>query len=99
MNLAIIIAAAGSGHRFGADKLSEGFGGKTVLETAVERLHDALPTAPIIVVVAPRHAERWRAVLAVDRIVIGGDRRQESVRNGVEAAVALGVYGLLNYFG
>lgn len=89
-DLAIVIVAAGAGRRFGGDKLSAMIGEKTVLETSVERLHDALPGVPIVVVVAMAEVERWRSKLAVDEVVAGGPRRQDSVKIGIDQAVAAG---------
>lgn len=89
-DLAIVIVAAGAGRRFGGDKLSAMIGEKTVLETSVERLHGALPGVPIVVVVAMAEVERWRSKLAVDEVVAGGPRRQDSVKIGIDQAVAAG---------
>jgi 2-C-methyl-D-erythritol 4-phosphate cytidylyltransferase len=94
-NLAIVIAAAGCGGRFGSDKMSERLGGRTVLETAVSALREAIPTAPMVVVVAPKMLEASRAVLEEDSsstvVIAGGNRRQDSVRIGVDATLALGI--------
>jgi 2-C-methyl-D-erythritol 4-phosphate cytidylyltransferase len=90
MNLVIVIAAAGSGRRFGGDKLSATIRGRTVLETSVEHLRAALPGAPIVVVVETSGVDEWRSVLAVDAIIAGGKRRQDSVRAGVEVAAERG---------
>jgi len=89
--LAIVIAAAGTGRRFGGDKLSARIGSHTVLEASVDRLQEALPEAPVIVVVSSTCVEKWRSVLGVDEIISGGNRRQDSVRIGVDATLALGI--------
>jgi 2-C-methyl-D-erythritol 4-phosphate cytidylyltransferase len=90
--LAIVIAAAGRGDRFGSDKMSGQLGDRTVLETAVSALGTAIPTAPVVVVVASERLEGWRAVLEADSpktvVIAGGERRQDSVRIGVERAAA-----------
>jgi 2-C-methyl-D-erythritol 4-phosphate cytidylyltransferase len=90
MNLAIVIAGAGTGSRFGSDKLEQDLDGTTVLEGAVERLRSALPGVPTVVAVRSEKVERWRSVLVVDDIVAGGKRRQDSVQAGVEAAIGRG---------
>ncbi|MEX1310071.1 MAG: 2-C-methyl-D-erythritol 4-phosphate cytidylyltransferase [Candidatus Sulfomarinibacteraceae bacterium] len=94
-NLAIVIAAAGCGGRFGSDKMFERLGGRTVLETAVSALREAMPTVPMVVVVATEMLETSRALLEAESpstvVIAGGNRRQDSVRRGVDAALALGV--------
>jgi 2-C-methyl-D-erythritol 4-phosphate cytidylyltransferase len=90
----VVIAAAGRGGRFGSDKMSERIGRRTVLETAVSALREAIPTAPMVVVVASEKLEEWRAILESDSpvtvVIAGGERRQDSVRIGVEAAADSG---------
>lgn len=94
MKLAFVVAAAGSSRRFGADKLSERIGDRTVLETAIASLRLAVPDAPSVVVVAPEHLERWNLILTAGftnlQVVAGGKRRQDSVRIGVEEAADSG---------
>lgn len=93
-NLTIVIAAAGCGGRFGADKMSERLGGCTVLEASVAALQTAIPATPIVVVVAPGRVGLWREVLESEaagiEVIAGGARRQDSVRLGVERAVKNG---------
>lgn len=93
MNLALICVGGGRSERFGSDKLSEQVGDRTVLEASAEALQRAFPAAPLIVVVASERLEDWRQRLAQSmpevRLVVGGSRRQDSVRAGVEAAVEL----------
>jgi len=94
MKLAIVIVAAGRGRRFGADKMSERLGDRTVLETTVAALRTATPATPVVVVVAPDKADDWRGVLesksaGID-VIAGGGRRQDSVRLGVERVAQLG---------
>ena len=91
MKPAIVIPSAGAGRRFGGDKLSARIGKVTVLQSAVDRLRAALPGAPIIVVVGPSGIERWRSIIADVVFVAGGNRRQDSVRKGVDAALAPGI--------
>jgi 2-C-methyl-D-erythritol 4-phosphate cytidylyltransferase/2-C-methyl-D-erythritol 2,4-cyclodiphosphate synthase len=85
--VAIVVVAAGSSSRFGADKLAVRLGGRTVLERAVASVRAPFPDAPVALVVRPDDAgaeeERWRA--AGLRVVAGGPRRQDSVRLGFDA--------------
>jgi 2-C-methyl-D-erythritol 4-phosphate cytidylyltransferase len=70
--------------------MSATMGETTVLEASVDRLREALPGVPVIVVVRPSEIERWRTELAVDGVIAGGERRQDSVRIGVDAILGLG---------
>jgi 2-C-methyl-D-erythritol 4-phosphate cytidylyltransferase / 2-C-methyl-D-erythritol 2,4-cyclodiphosphate synthase len=85
--VAIVVVAAGSSSRFGADKLAVRLGGRAVLERAVASVRAPFPAAPAVLVVRPddveAETERWRA--AGLRVVAGGPRRQDSVRLGCEA--------------
>jgi 2-C-methyl-D-erythritol 4-phosphate cytidylyltransferase len=94
MKLAFVCVGAGSGRRFGADKLAEPLGDSTVLESSVASLATAFPEAPLVVVVASDRLEHWRSELATSfpraELVAGGDRRQDSVRVGVGRAAGLG---------
>ncbi|MEJ2582355.1 MAG: 2-C-methyl-D-erythritol 4-phosphate cytidylyltransferase, partial [Acidobacteriota bacterium] len=94
MNLAFVCVGAGRGVRFGGDKLVEKLGRRTVLETALVALQRAEPTALTVVVVENSKVESWRDFLAPEfpqvRVVGGGDRRQDSVREGVLFAAQAG---------
>jgi 2-C-methyl-D-erythritol 4-phosphate cytidylyltransferase len=94
MNLALICVGAGRGERFGGDKLAQRLAGQPVLLLALHALHEALPEAPLIVVLPADRLERWRREVARvyprATLVPGGERRQDSVRRGVEAAAELG---------
>ena len=83
----IIVVAAGASSRFGADKLAVELAGRTVLERAVAAVRDPLAGAETVLVVRPDHvaeaAEHWSARGV--RVVAGGARRQDSVRNGFAA--------------
>ncbi len=84
---AIIVAAGSSSRMAGLDKLLvEVGGGRTLLERTIESLAAAPTIGAIAVVTTPerrRRIERVGATLA-GRLVFapGGDRRQDSVRNG-----------------
>ncbi len=85
--VAIVVVAAGTSRRFGKDKLTEQWRGRTVLEHAVSAMRAAYPAARVALVVRPDRVEterdRWDASSVL--IVPGGERRQDSVRNGVTA--------------
>lgn len=92
--LCFVCVGAGQGSRFGGDKLAQALAGRTVFEAALGALVAAIPAAPLVVVVAPERLHEWRKRLRLDfpaaLLVGGGARRQDSVRAGVEAAIALG---------
>ncbi len=94
MNLAFVCVGGGRGVRFGGDKLVEKLGRQTVLETALVALHRAEPTALTVVVVENSKVASWRDFLSPEfphvRVVAGGDRRQDSVREGVLFAAQAG---------
>jgi len=85
--IAVVIAAAGEGRRFGSDKMAAMLGERTVLEHACDRLRNAIPAAPTVVVVAAPRVSHWRAILEPQHrsldVIAGGSRRQDSVRLGV----------------
>lgn len=86
-NIAVILAA-GNGTRMGIDKskLLLEIGGKTVIERTVETFQNMAEIDEIIVVCRECDFETFSAMLPDDNIsfVIGGNTRQESVRNAVE---------------
>lgn len=83
---AAIIAAAGSGERFGAGfpKALISLGNKTLLEHALAAL---LPVASEIVITAPAgYEDQIRALVGNEiTVVTGGSTRSESVRLGIAA--------------
>jgi 2-C-methyl-D-erythritol 4-phosphate cytidylyltransferase len=85
----MVIAAAGRGERFGGDKLSERLARATVLEASLGSLERAFPAAPSVVVVRSDRLGFWADLLAEShprcRVLVGGPRRQDSVRIGVRA--------------
>lgn len=87
-DVALVIVAAGSARRFGADKLQQPLAGATVLEWAVRAVRAAFPSAPTVLVVHPERVGEMTASFAPRGVVVvaGGARRQDSVRNGAEAA-------------
>ena len=94
MNLAFVCVGAGRGARYGADKLAENIGERTVLGESIAALVRAFPEAPVIAVVAMERLEFWSGCRLREfpgaKLVVGGPRRQDSVRLGVEAAEADG---------
>ena len=86
-NIAVILAA-GNGTRMGIDKskLLLEIGGKTVIERTVETFETMAEIDEIIVVCRECDFQTFSALLPDDNIsfVIGGNTRQESVRNAVE---------------
>ncbi len=91
MTAVMVCVGAGRGERFGGDKLAADLGGRSVLETSLAALKAAFPDTPMVVVLPPSRSREWRLRLRRSfpevGCVVGGDRRQDSVRKGV-AAVA-----------
>jgi len=94
LNLAFVCVGAGRGVRFGGEKLAETLGPRTVFAAAIGALARAVPEAAIIAVVEEGRLEFWRNVLSSDfpraQFIVGGDRRQDSVRAGVLYAAQAG---------
>lgn len=89
-NISVIIVAAGTGSRFGADvpKQFLTLDGKPVLQHTVERFRQALPAARIVLVLSPVGLEIWSALCNKNgfhspETVIGGATRSESVHNAI----------------
>lgn len=86
-NVAVILAA-GNGTRMGIDKskLLLDIGGKTVIERTVEIFENMAEIDEIIVVCRECDFETFSELLPDENVsfVIGGETRQESVRNAVE---------------
>jgi 2-C-methyl-D-erythritol 4-phosphate cytidylyltransferase/2-C-methyl-D-erythritol 2,4-cyclodiphosphate synthase len=85
-HVAAIIAAAGSGLRFGAEipKALIQLGDRTLLEHAVAAIS---PTVDQIIVTAPAtHLSQYQALLGSSvTVVVGGQTRSESIRAGLAA--------------
>lgn len=87
---AVIVAAGGSTRMGGADKMSELVLGRSLLQWSVEQMAAAQSVARVIVVARPDRvadlaAQPW---LSRATVVAGGERRSDSVRNGVGASTA-----------
>ncbi len=98
-NLAVICVGGGQGLRFGSDKLAERLGRHTVFETTLLALQRAEPSAPLIAVCPEQRLPDWRRRLQCSaprvQLVAGGQRRQDSVKNGVETAAHAGATAVL----
>lgn len=87
-----IIPAGGSGSRFGGETPKQylALRGKAILAHTIDRLLES-GLVDRVVVATPSHDSRWAALSAEHRWsmvtrVDGGEHRQDSVRNAVEAA-------------
>jgi len=88
-----LIMAAGKGDRFegAAPKQLALVGGRPMVAWSIERFANCPDIKGIYLVIPPEQTDAWRATLAepsgghVSGVVQGGDRRQDSVRLGVEA--------------
>ncbi len=89
--VAAIIVAAGASRRMGFDKLFFEIDGKTVLEKSILAF-DCHPAIDEIIVVAGANAQEIKPVLQKlhkpCRMVLGGETRAVSVRNGIAATAA-----------
>jgi len=85
--VAVVVVAAGSAVRFGADKLQARLGGATVVQHAARSMGTALPgVRGVVVGRADRLGEFERLAAELGwRAVAGGPRRQDSVRLGFAA--------------
>src|SRR5687768_14650962 len=86
-----IIAAGGSGTRYGGNKLREKVGGKAVLSHSLDKFGDDEDCSEVILCAGPEVREWIEANPLVFsgsklRVVDGGASRAESVRSGVEVA-------------
>jgi 2-C-methyl-D-erythritol 4-phosphate cytidylyltransferase / 2-C-methyl-D-erythritol 2,4-cyclodiphosphate synthase len=94
MHVTAIIAAGGSGRRLGATvpKQLLDLGGRSILQRSVEAFVSHPLVDDIVLVLPPQLAQELPAWLAQHsdcvRIIRGGERRQDSVANGFDAAPA-----------
>jgi len=87
-----IIAAAGRSERMGgSDKLFAVVGGKPLLAHTLSAFQTCRGVDRVVLVLSPENMERGRELVAeagfdkVAAVCQGGERRQDSVRNGLEA--------------
>lgn len=90
--IGVIIVAGGSGRRMGATlpKQFMMLGQQPVLARSINRIHEALPKAEIVVVLPSEWVEMWRNMaarfdVARHNIATGGKERFHSVQNGIAA--------------
>ncbi len=86
--LAVIVVAAGSGARLGAEvpKAFAQLRGRTILEHAIDGVLGSTEPAHIVVVAPASHLKHAQRVLPPEiTVVAGGDTRQESVSAGLAA--------------
>lgn len=90
--IGVIIVAGGSGRRMG-NTMPKQFmllGNEPILARSINRIHETLPKAEIVVVLPEAHIEMWKNLsarfeVASHKITYGGEERFHSVRNGVAA--------------
>lgn len=89
-HLHIIIVAAGTGTRFGADvpKQFVSLAGRPVLMTTIDRFREIAPNARITLVVSSEMTDFWAELCAKHsfvspEIALGGSSRAESVKNAL----------------
>lgn len=93
----VIIVAGGSGRRMGGalPKQFMMLDNEPILARSINRIHEALPAAEIVVVLPEEHVELWKNIaarfdVARHKIALGGKERFHSVKNGL-AALSEGV--------
>ena len=89
----VIIVAGGSGRRMGGalPKQFMMLDNEPILARSINRMHEALPAAEIVVVLPEEHVELWKNIaarfdVARHKIAIGGKERFHSVKNGLAAS-------------
>ena len=88
----VIIVAGGSGRRMGSS-LPKQFmllSNEPILARSINRIHEALPKAEIVVVLPEAHIAMWQNLaarfdVAAHKIALGGSERFHSVKNGIAA--------------
>ena len=95
--IGVIIVAGGAGRRMGGalPKQFMMLEQQPILAHSINRIHEALPKAEIVVVLPAEHVELWRNMaarfdVARHKIAIGGKERFHSVKSGL-AALSEGV--------
>ena len=95
--IGVIIVAGGAGRRMGGalPKQFMMLEQQPILARSINRIHEALPKAEIVVVLPAEHVELWRNMaarfdVARHKIAIGGKERFHSVKSGL-AALSEGV--------
>ena len=95
--IGVIIVAGGAGRRMGGalPKQFMMLEQQPILARSINRIHETLPKAEIVVVLPAEHVELWRNMaarfdVARHKIAIGGKERFHSVKSGL-AALSEGV--------
>lgn len=90
--IGVIIVAGGAGRRMGGalPKQFMMLEQQPILARSINRIHEALPKAEIVVVLPAEHVELWRNMaarfdVARHKIAIGGKERFHSVKSGLVA--------------
>ena len=87
---AIIVAAGESRRMAGADKIFVPVLGRPVISYSLKVFHDSPEIDAIVLVLSSDNVDRGRQLLEANSwhkvidVCVGGDRRQDSVRNGLE---------------
>lgn len=88
----VIIVAGGSGRRMGGalPKQFMMLDNEPILARSINRIHEALPAAEIVVVLSEEYVELWKNIaarfdVARHKIALGGKERFHSVKNGLAA--------------
>lgn len=82
--ISTVILAAGKGERFGNEKQYINLNGKTILQHSIDTFR-ACPEVNEIVVVVNDVNKAKKTIKNVDKIIKGGERRQDSSYNGLLA--------------
>lgn len=93
----VILVAGGSGRRMGSE-LPKQFlilGGEPILVRTINRFAEALPGAPIVVVLPEEQLPFWRNLasrfeVAHHTLAVGGKERFNSVKSGLKSLLELG---------
>ena len=88
----VIIVAGGSGRRMGGalPKQFMMLDNEPILARSINRIHEALPAAEIVVVLPEEYVELWKNIaarfdVARHKIALGGKERFHSVKSGLAA--------------
>ena len=87
---AIIVAAGASRRMAGVDKIFAPLSGRPVVAYSLEAIHDSPQVQSIVLVVAAHNLEKGRELVSdngwhkVADVCLGGQRRQDSVRSGLD---------------
>jgi molybdenum cofactor cytidylyltransferase len=83
----VLVLAAGSSERFGADKLLAQVGGQPLLAWTLEAALDAVPRDHLLVILGPDHRERRELCEAADVATLGASDAARGMRWSLQAAL------------